>query len=69
MNVRITKGTDQDYIEAERPDGTTVALRFPKKGAFPQDPIHIVELLHLERIVECFEAELWGNRQRSPYSG
>ena len=107
MNVRITKGTDQDYIEAERADGTPVTLRFPKKGTFPHDAIHIVvekelrydtafwgkvaagadpeavgamakaaghassaradvpetqivELLHAERIVECFEAELWG---------
>ena len=107
MRVKITKGSDRDYIEAHRYDGSIVKAAFPKKGWFPHDAIHfvveselqyqagfwgrvfrgshpeevgalaaagghhsssraekpsdeIVELVQAERIVECFEAEMWG---------
>ena len=108
----FTKGTDRDYIEARRSDGTIAKTTFPKKGRFPHDAVHfvvekvlryetafwgrvfagadpaeiaavakagghasstraclpderIVELIQAERIVECFEAEMWGGASES----
>jgi hypothetical protein len=106
MEVKFTKGTDRDFIEARRSDGTIEKMTFPKKGLFPHDAVHLIverrlrfehgfwgriasganpaqiaaiakagghasstraatpaaditELLHAERLVECFEAEMW----------
>lgn len=106
MRIKITKGSDRDFIEAHRYDGSIVTANFPKKGWFPHDAVHfvveselqyeagfwgrvasgshpeeigalaaagghrsssraekpsdgIVELVQAERIVECFEAEMW----------
>ena len=106
MHVTIVRGKGQDYITAERRDGTRAVSTFPHKGPFPHDAVHfvveramglhgafwgmvargtapehiaeiakaaghasasrarqpdaeIVELLQAERLVECFEAELW----------
>jgi hypothetical protein len=108
VEVIFTKGTDRDYIEARRSDGTIAKTTFPKKGRFPHDAVHlvvervlgyetpfwglvfagadpveiaaiakagghasstrasvpserIVKLIQAERIVECFEAEMWGS--------
>ncbi len=108
MEVRFTKGTDRDFIEVHRTDGTVARTSFPKKGAFPHDAVHLIverrlgfehgfwgriaagaspeeiaaiaqagghassvraaepaveitELIHAERLVECFEAEMWSN--------
>jgi len=108
MEVRFTRGTDRDFIEVRRPDGTVEKTTFPKKGPFPHDAVHLIvekrlrlaqgfwgriaegataaeiaaiakagghassvralapareitELLHAERLVECFEAEIWSN--------
>jgi len=106
MRIEVTKGSDRDFIEVHRADGSVESTSFPKKGTFPHDVIHlivetelcyqsgfwgriaagshpeevaalaktgghysasraeipaqeIVQLIHAERIVECFEAELW----------
>lgn len=106
MHVTIVRGKGQDYITAERRDGSRVVSTFPHKGPFPHDAVHyvveqamglrqafwgmvasgiepaaiaelakaaghasasrarqpdpeIVELLQAERLVECFEAEIW----------
>lgn len=106
MDVEITKGQDQDFIEVRRHDGSTAKTTFPKRGLFPHDAVHLVveselqmetgfwgrvaagstpedvgavaiagghrsssraltpredlvELVQAERLVECFEAELW----------
>jgi len=106
MEVKFTKGSDRDFIEALRSDGTIERTTFPKKGLFPHDAVHLIverrlrfghgfwgriasganpaqiaaiakagghassaraatpsaeitELLHAERLVECFEAEMW----------
>ena len=106
MEVKFTKGSDRDFIEARRVDGTTERTTFPKKWLFPHDAVHLIverrlrfqhgfwgrvangatpeeiagiakagghassaraakpaveitELLHAERLVECFEAEMW----------
>lgn len=108
MEIKFTKGSDRDYIEARRPDGTIAKTTFPKKGRFPHDAVHlvvektlgyetafwgrvfsgaepgeiaaiakagghasstrahlpheqIVELIQAERIVECFEVEMWAD--------
>jgi len=108
VEARFTKGTDRDFIEAHRADGTVERTSFPKKGAFPHDAVHLIverrlgfehgfwgriaagaspeeiaaiakagghassvraaepaveitELIHAERLVECFEAEMWSN--------
>jgi hypothetical protein len=108
LEVKFTKGTDRDFIEARRPNGTAEKTTFPKKGSFPHDAVHLVvekrlrfehgfwgriargaaakeiaaiakagghassvravepaveitELIHAERLVECFEAGLWSN--------
>jgi hypothetical protein len=107
MIIRISKGSGEDHIAVERPDGTTVQTRFPWKGPVPHDAVHlfverelglrrgfwglvaegrhpeelqalakagghasasragvpaadIVQLLQAERLVECYEALLWG---------
>lgn len=106
MQVTITKGCERDVIAVHRRDGSSATTRFPKKGPFPHDAVHlvveaalnftngfwgrvangmdpadvaalaktgghrsasraekvdtdIVELLQAERLVECFEAQLW----------
>jgi hypothetical protein len=107
MRVEITKGKTEDYIRIARRNGETADTRFPKKGPFPHDLVHvaveqtlglkhafwglvasgrhpeeigalaaslghssaakahvpapsIIELIQAERLVECFEAEIWG---------
>lgn len=107
MRITITKGRSEDWIHAQRNDGTIAEATFPKKGPVPHDAVHlfverelrlaqgfwgmvaaghhpeelleiakaaghasakragppdaaIVQLLQAERIVECFEADLWG---------
>jgi hypothetical protein len=106
MQVKFTRGSDRDFIEALRADGTMARTTFPKKGLFPHDAVHLIvekrmrfqhgfwgriargatpeeiaaiakagghasstravepaveitELIHSERLVECFEAEMW----------
>jgi hypothetical protein len=107
MRIEITKGKSEDFIRIARCNGETADTRFPKKGPFPHDLVHvvveetlglkhafwgmiasgrhpeeiaalasslghssaakahvpapsIVELIQAERLVECFEAEIWG---------
>ncbi len=107
MRIEITKGRTDDGIRITRADGTVAETRFPKKGPFPHDLVHVVvedtlslrnafwgliaggrhpeeigalasslghssaakahdpdpsiiELIQAERLVECFEAEIWG---------
>lgn len=107
MHIEITKGKADDEIRILRKDGSAAATRFPKKGPFPHDLVHVVveealglrhafwgmisdgrhpeeigalasalghssaakahepdpsiiELIQAERLVECFEAEIWG---------
>lgn len=42
MKITITKGSDRDWIEAHRPDGTVMKTTFPKKGRFPHDAVHLI---------------------------
>ena len=107
MLIEVTKGRTDDGIRITRADGTIAETRFPKKGPFPHDLVHVVvedtlglknafwgliaggrhpeeigalasslghssaakahvpdpsiiELIQAERLVECFEAEIWG---------
>lgn len=107
MRIEITKGRTDDGIRITRANGTVALTRFPKKGPFPHDLVHvavedtlglrnafwgmiaggrhpeeiaalasalghssaakahvpdpsIIELIQAERLVECFEAEIWG---------
>ena len=107
MRIEITKGKTEDFIRITRNNGETADTRFPKKGPFPHDLVHVVveetlglrhafwgliasgrhpeeigalasslghssaakahaadpsiiELIQAERLVECFEAEIWG---------
>lgn len=107
MRIEVTKGRTDDGIRITRADGSVASTRFPKKGPFPHDLVHvavedalglrrafwgmiaggrhpediaalasalghssaakahvpdpsIIELIQAERLVECFEAEIWG---------
>lgn len=107
MRIEITKGKTEDFIRITRANGAVAETRFPKKGPFPHDLVHVVvedalelkqgfwgtiaggrhpediqalaaalghasaskaevpdpsiiELIQAERLVECFEAEIWG---------
>ena len=109
MQIRIIKGKIDDEIHITRDDGSLAQTRFPKKGPFPHDLVHvavedtlgfrnafwghiaggrhpeeiaalasslghasaakahipdpsIIELIQAERLVECFEAEIWGGQ-------
>ena len=109
MNITFTKGSDKDFINITRDDGTNVDTTFPKKGWYPHDAVHvivesffdlengfwgliesgmdpqevgelaknaghasakradipeehIIDLIIAERIVECYEAELWSGQ-------
>jgi len=42
MDVKFTKGTDRDFVEARRSDGTIERTTFPKKGLFPHDAVHLI---------------------------
>ena len=113
MRITITKGEDEDRIEAVRADGSSVSTRFPHKGPVPHDAVHfhvesalairdafwgmvaagkypqeiadiakvaghasakraevpdasIVPLLQAERLVECFEADMWSGGETGP---
>jgi hypothetical protein len=107
MRIEVTKDKTDDAIRITRADGSAANTRFPKKGPFPHDLVHvaveetlglrhafwgmiasgrhpeeigalasslghssaakahvpdpsIIELIQAERLVECFEAEIWG---------
>jgi len=107
VRIEITKGKTEDFIRITRTNGAVADTRFPKKGPFPHDLVHVVveealqlqqgfwgtiaggrhpediqalaaalghasaskaevpdpsiiELIQAERLVECFEAEIWG---------
>jgi hypothetical protein len=106
LDIRLTKGEMQDFIDIRRSDGSTARTTFPKKGPVPHDAVHlfverelgisdgfwglvargsdpdelagmakaagnpsasraetpqphVVPIVQAERIVECFEADLW----------
>ena len=106
LRIEITRDRTDDRIHIRRDDGSVAETRFPKKGPFPHDLVHvvvedalglrgafwglvdggrhpediqaladslghasaakahapdpaIVELIQAERLVECFEAEIW----------
>ena len=40
MIIKITKGTDRDFLAIVRDDGSTETANFPKKGVTPHDAIH-----------------------------
>lgn len=40
MIINITKGSDRDWLEVQRADGSTIKSTFPKKGNLPHDAIH-----------------------------
>lgn len=40
MIIKITKGTDRDFLGIVRDDGSTETATFPKKGVTPHDAIH-----------------------------
>jgi hypothetical protein len=108
MHIEITRGRTDDSIRITRADGSVASTRFPKKGPFPHDLVHVVvedtlglrnafwgliaggrhpeeigalasslghssaakahvpdpsiiELIQAERLVECFEAEIWSS--------
>ena len=110
MNIRITRGTGRDGIEASLASGARIAFETPCKGPIPHDAVHLfvetrfgirrgfwglVEegmtpdriqdlaragghpsasraslpdlalhpILQAERLVEIFEADLWGGGQ------
>jgi hypothetical protein len=42
MQITITKGANEDTIEAFRGDGASVRTHFPKKGPLPHDAVHYV---------------------------
>jgi hypothetical protein len=42
MRITITKGERSDRIEAERPDGSSIATDFPHKGPIPHDVSHYI---------------------------